>query len=697
MISTKDLPEGAIDGRQATASPPTSNVVPRPIPESQTQDPRKYQLDQIKKRYSPVQNTLQDGTTNLFFNLKPSDPDFPFELDHLECELQVPASYPEKPPVLRVKNKDIPRGFAVNIENGWDKLVHENQDSTLLALINGLDKNLETILSERKAETVTLVSFKDTRHVDNLATMLGETSVSAVEAPSKSATLKLVPAPRKPYVPEESFTDEQIAEARARRAEDTRRLEARMRFTNFYKKSADGIVYTLSLPPEYPEEMPIPLQRIQTVQLIVPLLYPLQPPKVLINNVDSKDVEPLEEAFTKRAAQNKQFPLTTHLNHFACLMHKMVKQCREEQQQAEAAAIRASQMADSMIDGTDQQKTVSLSVSGDEKSHIHVIPRPPEWEVRDDAKEAEDSDSDYWESEDESDGGAAVGMEDYGVFGPVEDHIERGTAISFPKVELHNVDLLQISDLGIRVKCERCKTLNDAAHLMPNEERMGGCDKCTAPFAVRFRPELVHQNSNRAGFIDVAGCTVHDMLPSQIVPTCGHCSLPGYPLVASRRDDITNICRHCHLRFSFSLPSIKFLAISPGAEPPASTAHKRRVERLGLHQGEPLPSRGTCAHYRRSYRWFRFACCGKVHACDRCHDAAEDHPWERAARMVCGWCSREQKFCVDACGFCGRSVVGKRGTGFWEGGKGTRDKNVMSRKDKRKFRRVGGSEGKKKE
>lgn len=67
--------------------------------------------------------------------------------------------------------------------------------------------------------------------------------------------------------------------------------------------------------------------------------------------------------------------------------------------------------------------------------------------------------------------------------------------------------------------------------------------------------------------------------------------------------------------------------------------------------------------------------------------------YERAERMVCGWCSREQRYAVDTCVYCGRGVVGRRGRGFWEGGKGTRDKGVMSRKDKRKFRRVGGSEG----
>ncbi len=30
-----------------------------------------------------------------------------------------------------------------------------------------------------------------------------------------------------------------------------------------------------------------------------------------------------------------------------------------------------------------------------------------------------------------------------------------------------------------------------------------------------------------------------------------------------------------------------------------------------LRQGEPLPGLGTCKHYRHSYRWLRFPCCGE--------------------------------------------------------------------------------------
>lgn len=678
------MAEGAIDGRQAVTRAPIGHVVPKPVPDSHTQDPRKYQLNQMKRRYSPIQNTLQDGTTNLLFQLKPSDPDFPFELDYLQCELQVPASYPEKPPILRVKNKDIPRGFAVNIEKGWDKLVREGQASTLLALTNALDKSLEAFLSERKTETVTLLSFRDTRHLDSSATVLGEASSALpVRAPPKPAL-----AVRKSYVPEESYTDEQIATARARRAQEIRQLEARMSRMPHYRKSADGVVYTLPLEPRRRAELPVELQQIHSVQLIIPLLYPLQSLKVLLNDVESEDAEALEELFAERAAQQKQMSLTSHLNYLSQNIHMLAKH-------AEAARKRAKTVLGVVTGAANnaaQQGASLTTVNEDGRSHIHVIPRPPEWSYGHEDGDSDDSDDSYWDSDDESDdGGVAVNMGVVPASG-ADHQVEKGTAMSFPSVELHGIELLQVSILNLSVKCERCRTLNEITGLSPGVEKASSCKKCATAFTARFRQEMVHQSSTRAGFIDVACCTVADMLPSTFIPTCSRCSTPSQGLVSVRSEAVTNVCRECHLKFTFKIPEVKFLAITHGSLPPPTTGPRKRTEKLGLHAGDPLPGRGACAHYRRSYRWFRFSCCARVHACDRCHDEAEDHVHEWANRMVCGWCSREQNYAVEACAFCGRSVIGKRGKGFWEGGKGTRDKMRMSRKDKRKFRRVGGSE-----
>lgn len=668
---------------QRTEASEPSRVVSKPVPQSQTQDPRKYQIEQLQKRFAAQISNLQNGVTNVSFHLKPSDPDFPFELDYLDCEVQVPRHYPEEAPLLRVKNKDIPRGFGINIESGWDKLVSERKNATLLNLTNALDKNLETFLSEQKSETVTLMTFKDIRHLDSSpATSTENTTRNVTPQPVKA------PPPARPYIPEESFTREQMAEAKARRAQETRQLEARMGRMSLFHKSADGIVYTLPLEPRRRSELPVELRPITSVQLIIPLLYPLQPLRILLNDVESKDAEVLEELFFVRASQQKQMTLMSHLNYLAQNIHVLAKTAQSTLKQTISEPQEEQQTAD---------PSIHTIVDKDNKNHVQVIQRPPEWTLVDEHGDSEGSSSDDWDSEDDSDGGGVLVERTNTSVYEAAHQVESGTSISFPLVELHGIELLQVTILGLNVKCERCRTINEVTGLKPNTEKASSCKKCATPFTIKFRPEMVHQNSVRAGFIDVAGCTVADMLPSTFVPTCGRCSSPGLGLVSVRGEVTTNVCRECHGKFTFKIPEVKFLAISHGAVLPPSTGPKRRQEKLGLHAGEPLPDRGTCPHYKRSYRWFRFSCCSKVHPCDKCHDAAEDHINEWANRMICGWCSREQNYAVEACLFCGRSVIGRKGRGFWEGGKGTRDKTRMSRKDKRKYQRVGGSEAKKKD
>lgn len=134
---------------------------------------------------------------------------------------------------------------------------------------------------------------------------------------------------------------------------------------------------------------------------------------------------------------------------------------------------------------------------------------------------------------------------------------------------------------------------------------------------------------------------------------------------------------------AFKIPEVKFLLISAAAaRTDRAPVRKKAKESLGIVAGQPLPRNGRCSHYGKSYRWFRFSCCSKVFPCDKCHDAESDHPNEHANRMICGHCSREQNYRPEDCGICHSSLIKKAGSGFWEGGKGTRDKSRMSRKGK---------------
>jgi len=204
----------------------------------------------------------------------------------------------------------------------------------------------------------------------------------------------------------------------------------------------------------------------------------------------------------------------------------------------------------------------------------------------------------------------------------------------------------------------------------------------------------MHANCVRAGYLDLEGCTVVDMLPSHFIPTCSECSTPhtGPGIISVRAEPTMAICRGCHQRMSFKIPEIKFLQVSAASVRNSEAPRRKKKEHLGIKVGDQLPNRGRCMHYSKSYRWFRFSCCNKVFPCDKCHNTASDHLNEHANRMICGYCSREQNYRPEDCGVCHASLISKQGTGFWEGGKGTRNKLRMSRKDPRKYkRRLGGT------
>ena len=83
-----------------------SRIVPRPTPRAQADDPREFQIQQLRRRFSPLEKPEADGTT-FSFTIVPTDPDFPFEMEGLECVLHVPSSYPHgRKPHIDVKNEE---------------------------------------------------------------------------------------------------------------------------------------------------------------------------------------------------------------------------------------------------------------------------------------------------------------------------------------------------------------------------------------------------------------------------------------------------------------------------------------------------------------------------------------------------------------------------------------------------------------
>ena len=300
------------------------------------------------------------------------------------------------------------------------------------------------------------------------------------------------------------------------------------------------------------------------------------------------------------------------------------------------------------------------------------------------------SDEDFAHSSDEEDavdGGSAVGPK------------REGTEIVFPDIDMIGIALCEVMSLNIVFQCGRCKAahtfhnLQSAEYGKQSKPRAELCGKCDMPLMVAFRKQFLHSMCNIAGYLDVEGGKVMDLLPSTYSAICESCNAVAPPFknmdMGAKR---MVICRNCHAKLFLKIELFDFVLLSTqtlGTEAKNTTRAKLgptpTKQKLNLTGGEPLPNHGACQHYRKSTRWFRFTCCQRVFACDKCHDAEMQHPCELASRMICGYCSREQRF-SPKCHYCQHDYVHKT-TRFWEGGKGVRDRKLMSHKDKRKHKR----------
>lgn len=675
------------DRRRYQAAPvPSPRVVPRPVPAAQLEDPREFQLGQIRRRFSPVEKTDATGTS-FTINLVPSDPDFPYEVESLECLLSVPRDYPEgSRPTMRVVNKDMPRGFQINVEQGFDELVADAPSATLLGLFNRLDKALADLLSRPIAETIKLYR------------PLGSSKIPGSEAavpPSEAKRSTPVVSSRSPP----SYTEAEKADAAAKRQTEVRQIVARLGKAPGFIESSDGVTFTLPQSIFRTQNAPASITQATSMQLIVPQMYPLLSCRVQFQGTRTDEMSNVETAFLARNQPRSTSALLAQINYLSQNLNQMALT-----RQQTVVNINSTPPAEASKVGGE---TTTLPMAKHEtlvsdKPHVHIIPRPLEWMQ---AETDEESSTDSSFSEESEAGGEEAEEPDTDVIPTSGGSLaQKGIMISFPNLELHGIELLELVSLSLTVKCNRCKEVSDFERLRNNTQgdhtgmKEQGCKKCASSLAAGYRMDLIHINSSRAGYIDLDGCTAVDMLPSTFVPTCAECSTayttPG--CVSVRGDSTLAVCRECHRKMSFRIQEVKFLLVSAAAERATRGLIRKKVrENLGIIVGQELPRRGKCQHYAKSYRWFRFSCCSKVFPCDKCHDVANpDHVVEFANRMICGYCSREQNYRPEDCGVCHSMLIGKKGHGFWEGGKGTRDPARMSRKDPRKYKRRPGTKPK---
>ena len=554
-------------------------MVSKPVPKAQTEDPREFQIKQLKRRFSPTE-TVEHGGTALAFQMVPSDPDFPFEMVGLECVLHVPSAYPKgAKPSLDVKNEEMGREWQIKVERGFARLAERTTQGTLLALINSLDRQLEGLLTDRKEdEGITIIPNRIPGRSE---------SVEPVKEAKPSAPESAIPSK-----PQETFTPEQRRNASQRREAETRQLEARLGRTPLFSKSSDGIAYTIPITPRKIAELPVPLQAVKVIKLFVPMLYPLQHCRIELHNVSRDAAKATEKGFEKKIREGAEGSLMGHINWLAQNMHVLATEIVDDPV-AEAEVINAQDLPPVQTRESAPEKKLDHAFNGedDDRSHIKIIPPPPEWVMVNEGEAEYSSDSEFSDSYDSGDededgegGGAALETvpEAPSTSGP-----ERGISLSFPSLELHGIELLEVVSLCITIKCERCKDTMDLSNLRDKATKSESCKKCAMPLSVGFRRELMHVNSFRAGYLDLEGCTVVDVLPSTFLPTCSECSTthPSPGVVSVRGESSMAVCRECHRKMSklwfdflikygriadwtlpaFKIPEIKFLLVSSAA------------------------------------------------------------------------------------------------------------------------------------
>lgn len=493
------------------ASRQSRSGVAKPVSKAQRDSPRDFQIGQLTRRFHPKKerDDNESGTT-LSFGLAPTDPDFPFDLNELQCVLNIPNDWPSasptaKRPKLTVTNPDMPRGFQINVEKGFDGLVDaalkEKRQFTLLSLMNSLDRHLEGFLTAEKAPTIKIVANQGSPAVPSSVPPV--VSLNTPESSAKKAKESIVPvfkpaAVQKPP-PVQYYSPEERAQAEKTRGSETRQLEARLSRLPLYQKSTDGISYTVPVTPGKREQLPISLRSTKTVKLVVPTLYPLEASSVKFQALNDKESRAVEAGFQKWVKQGPHVTLMSQVNYLAHNMHVLVNTPVSDDIEEEDGV---------NVDEYDydyESKIIAEAEAGEtqleqdavdtERPHVKVIPRPPEWSTPNtgpgtgtDSDDFTTESSEYEDDEDDEDeGGGALIPESATTNTPPA----RGIALNLPGLELYGIEILETTLLSVTVKCERCKEHTDIKNIKPTNDpsavspvRVESCRKCANSFNI---------------------------------------------------------------------------------------------------------------------------------------------------------------------------------------------------------------------
>lgn len=454
-------------------------AVPKPISGAEHEDPRNFQIKQIRLKFLTQEKTDSNGT-HIKFSMMPTDPDFRFDMKELECVLHVPLGYPKQgSPSLEVLNDGLASESRELVQRRFDYIVKNLPGGTLLRWMNIFDRQLEHALTHRPPTT-------------------------AIDAPSASS----VPKNQKPEAQPSVGGMGDKEKASQRRRKEITQLTSRLGRDPLFKAASDGMSYTVPVRPLRADLLPSALRQIKTMMMIIPISYPLDPCRIKVPGISDESARSLETTFAEHAVKNSAMSLVAHVNFLAASMHKMaikptVKPAALDTvtslpvrpatvptpELARPAPVLAPEpaRAPSPIPQVPPTEAGPSDETLPDRPHVYFIPRPPEWTTAGDGENESDmTDEESWSEDSLSD-------VDDGEFGgvplPADPTYQLGKRVllSFPDFELRGVELLTLGSLSLTLKCERCKEQCDVKNIKIGDDGISVpasrgqiCGKCSS-------------------------------------------------------------------------------------------------------------------------------------------------------------------------------------------------------------------------
>lgn len=274
--------------------------------------------------------------------------------------------------------------------------------------------------------------------------------------------------------------------------------------------------------------------------------------------------------------------------------------------------------------------------------------------------------------------------------------LARSERLRLIELNLVKISVFNIVSFDAQLVCTRCESPFDVT-IVQGEKKIveigRSCENCHMAQRLQFQPQIAFRDSSTIGNLSLENCLYRDFIRGEFYVTCEDCDTQCKLRDVQSGSLKSGNCRGCFAKLTLGFNTVDFGSeaaalqdsVSTIRKPPPRVIRPRQPAARGLKVGTPLPENGACKHYKKSFRWFRFPCCGKLFPCDSCHDENSDHPYEQVHMIVCGHCSTPQPVSNKKCRNCDKGYSGSTSS-YWEGGKGCRDATKLNRRDSKKYR-----------